>query len=176
MKTHARGVRHFLVADTLCPSIYWSIGLSVSLLVHLSRSSRKCGKTCIYLGWGWGLEAPAHPSATILWPGVNFYLIFFIHQFSATFTYQQNRTNTVFHATTGLRHHHPFQMIMWHSWASLERISRYWIELSLIMKLLYCLYSKNYKIVWRYIYRDAFQVFRICRCCELSRVLFFHIL
>ena len=44
------------------------------------------------------------------------------------------------------RHHHPFQMIRWYSWASLERISRYWIELSLIVKLLNCLYSKNYKI------------------------------
>ena len=37
-----------------------------------------------FLGWGWGLNAPAHPSATILWPCLTcstshyFFLFFFL--------------------------------------------------------------------------------------------------
>ena len=71
----------FLVADTqlykrLCPSVRHSIGPSV-MVIEL-----KSGKTSVFdtfcvclsvgggLGCGWGLDASAHPSATILWPRV----------------------------------------------------------------------------------------------------------
>ena len=29
----------------------------------------------VWLGWGWGLDAPAHSSATILWPRITCYLL-----------------------------------------------------------------------------------------------------
>ena len=65
----------FLVADTqlykrLCPSVRRSIRWSVR--GHESKS----GKTSIldafyvWVGCGWRMDAPAHPSATILWPRV----------------------------------------------------------------------------------------------------------
>ena len=87
----------FLIADTqlykrLCPYVRWSIGPLVHWSVGPSRSSWKrekrafmilqlllcvCGCVSAWqewlgvgLGWGWGLDAPAHPSATILWPRV----------------------------------------------------------------------------------------------------------
>ena len=68
---------HFLVVDTelykrLCPSVRPSVGPSVMVI------EMKSGKTSVFdtfcvclsvgggLGCGWGLDAPAHPSATIL--------------------------------------------------------------------------------------------------------------
>ena len=77
-------LRFFLVADMqlfkrLCPSVGPSVCWSVGLLVRRSSVIKlKSGKTnvldtfcvCLSVGGGlgyeWGLNAPAHPSATIL--------------------------------------------------------------------------------------------------------------
>jgi len=72
----------FLVADTqlykrLCPSVRWFRDARVEN-AHLWYCSCHlvCGCVSAWhewlerLGWGWGLDAPAHPSATILWPRV----------------------------------------------------------------------------------------------------------
>ena len=83
----------FFVADTqlylrgfVHPLVRWSVGPLVRRSVGLSGVIElKTQKTRIYdaaigtvcegvleggLGWGWRLDAPAHPSATILWPRV----------------------------------------------------------------------------------------------------------
>ena len=61
----------FLVADTplykrLCPSVCWSVGPSVgpSRIIELNCGKMfECGGG---LGCGWGLDAPANPSAMLL--------------------------------------------------------------------------------------------------------------
>ena len=70
----------FLVADTqlykrLCPSVGPSVRRSV--VIELKRGKTSVFDTfCVCLsvgsgfGCGWGLDAPAHPSTTILWPRV----------------------------------------------------------------------------------------------------------
>ena len=73
----------FLVADTQLYKRLWpSVCRSIS-------TSRKVGKwaflktfcVCLsvsrVLGCRWGLDAPAHPSATILWPCVTCFLVIF---------------------------------------------------------------------------------------------------
>ena len=64
----------FLVADTqlykrLCPSVRPSVGPSV-IVIELKTSVFDTFCVCLSvgpgLGCGWGLDAPAHPSATIL--------------------------------------------------------------------------------------------------------------
>ena len=76
----------FSVADTqlykrLCPSAGPSlcplIRRSICFSVDTSRKVRKWAYyvvgfcVCVGdMGYGWGLDAPAHPSATILWPRV----------------------------------------------------------------------------------------------------------
>ena len=76
----------FLVADTQlykrpCPSVRWSVR------DHESKSGKtsvlEAFRVCVWVGkgvgWGigcgWGLAAPAHPSATILWPRVTCYSV-----------------------------------------------------------------------------------------------------
>ena len=68
----------FLVADTqlykrLCPSVRPSVGPSVRpsvMVIELKTSVFDTFFVCLSvgggLGCGWGLDAPAHPSATIL--------------------------------------------------------------------------------------------------------------
>ena len=64
----------FLVADTqlykrLCPSVGRSVGRSVMVIeLKMSVFDALCVSLSVGggLGCGWGLDAPAHPSATIL--------------------------------------------------------------------------------------------------------------
>ena len=80
-------IASFLVADTqlykrLCPSVRPLVRWSVGPSVRRRSSSWKVWKwafsifffVCLSVGGGfgcgWGLDAPAHPSATILWPRV----------------------------------------------------------------------------------------------------------
>ena len=70
----------FLVADTylykrLCPSVRWSVGRSVGPWTRVEKWGNERFRCflCMWVGdlWcGLGLDAPAHPSATILWPRV----------------------------------------------------------------------------------------------------------
>ena len=69
------GVSFFLIADSIRGFVCPSVGPSMVI-------ESKSGKTSVLdtfcvcltvgggLGCGWGLDAPAHPSATILWPRV----------------------------------------------------------------------------------------------------------
>ena len=84
-------IKPFLVADSqhykrLCPSVRWSVRPSVRddrvekcenahfLMLQLWLSVCEC----VWIEWGceWGLQAPAHPSATILWPRVTCLFVF----------------------------------------------------------------------------------------------------
>ena len=72
--------RVFLVADTqlykrLCPSVRWSVGPLVRPSEVIELKSVKMSVFDIFFvclsvgggfGCGWGLDAPAHPSVTIL--------------------------------------------------------------------------------------------------------------
>ena len=67
----------FLVSDTqlykrLCPSVGPLVRLSEAVIELKSGETSVLETFCLYLsvggglGCGWGLDAPAHPSATIL--------------------------------------------------------------------------------------------------------------
>ena len=72
------------ITSSVCWSVGWLVGWLVGWSVRHARvenarnahftmlqlSLNVCGCKCVGrgLGWGWGLAAPAHPSATILWP------------------------------------------------------------------------------------------------------------
>ena len=68
----------FLVADTqlfkrLCPSIRRSISND---RVEMWKNKHFCECLFVMDRYGWGLDAPAHPSATILWPRVTCIVIY----------------------------------------------------------------------------------------------------
>ena len=94
-------ILRFLVADTqlykrLCPSIGPSVGPSVRPCQRVEKWETSgleafCVCVCVGrgVGWsvgcGWGLAAPAHPSATILWPRVTCCLAFKLKMTCETF-------------------------------------------------------------------------------------------
>ena len=68
------------IRDFVRPSVCWSVGPSV-MVIELKNANRRifeativiiCVHECVWgrRGCGWGLDAHAHPSATILWPRV----------------------------------------------------------------------------------------------------------
>ena len=97
----------FLVADSqlykrLCPSVRplvrWSVTLELktrktriydAAVVTLCVCVCQCvgGGLGVGLGWGWGLDAPAHPSTTILWPCVTCWVTS-----SSNVTHEMNHT------------------------------------------------------------------------------------
>ena len=65
-------------------SVHWSVTLELKMRktrVYDTAVFIVCAYECVFvllklLGWGWGLEAPPLPSATILWPRVTWSSLF----------------------------------------------------------------------------------------------------